>query len=542
MFRGQRPIVVRAYALVVCVLLGSCSQTGGMGRLGAADTADVLRSHVEVLASDAFTGRETGTEGFERAAEYVTTSFVDAGLIPADGSFRQTIPLYSVDRSSVSGTFALTTDGVTRQLEMNEDVSYFPPLTRLDTDDALEASGELVFVGSGLSAPSLGFDDYSGVDVAGKIVVVLSGTPPITDAAARFHLQRLDTKRMEAAERGAAAIIFADPAPRSVSRLTRLRRQGRHGALVVETTPEQAIPAAAISFDTLSGLIDAAGRDTDTVIESARNGSGESFSLGATAELSVTASATRVDAFNVVGVLPGQDPTLADEAVVVTAHLDHLGTRHPGFLARSDEDELDHIFNGALDNGLGVAIVMEAAGRLSKDGGTARALIFAAVTAEEAGLLGSQHLAESIEGLGYQPVANINIDMPIMTYPFTDIIGFGVEYSSIKAPLDAAAARVGVVATPDPVPSMSLFVRSDHYRFVQRGVPSVFLFNGMSGNGREGFDAFMDEHYHQPSDQADLPIRWQDAARFADLSVDLIRRIADAPEPPTWNEGAVFAP
>ena len=106
----------------------------------------------------------------------------------------------------------------------------------------------------------------------------------------------------------------------------------------------------------------------------------------------------------------------------------------------------------------------------------------------------------------------------------------------------ADGADVGVRATPDPVPSMALFVRSDHYRFVQRGVPSVFLFNGVSGDGREGFDAFMAQHYHRPSDEVGLPIRWQDAARFTDLSESLVRRIADAPEAPMWNEGAVFAP
>ncbi|MEM0929994.1 MAG: M20/M25/M40 family metallo-hydrolase [Pseudomonadota bacterium] len=547
MFRRQTPSCdqPRVYIIglmALALLVASCAQTGSRPGRAAPSAADTLKAHVEILASDAFGGRETGTDGYARAASYVADNFAAAGLVAVGGGYPQDVPLYSVNPGGVTGSMTLTTGGMERVLEMNEDVSYFPPLIGLDTEGTISASGELIFVGQGLSAPSLGYDNYAEVDVEGKIVVVITGTPSIPDPAARFHLVRLDTKRMEAAARGAAGIIFADPSPRSVSRLTRLRRYAGDRALVIETLPDQAIPAAAMSHDLLTQLISSTGRDADHVLDEARDGRGESFPLAASAALSVTASAQRMDAFNIVGMLPGQDPSLSREAVVVTAHLDHLGTQRRFFFDRPENEGVDEIFNGAIDNALGVAIILDVAKRLSDSGGTARTVIFAAVTAEEAGLLGSQYLAESIEGLGFDPVANVNVDMPIMTYPFADVIGFGVEYSSIKAPLDAAAAAVGVVATPDPVPSMSLFVRSDHYRFVQRGVPSVFLFNGMSGSGRAGFDAFMDEHYHRPSDQADLPIRWQDAARFTDLSEDLVRRIADAPEAPTWNEGAVFAP
>ena len=524
------------------VLLGSCAQNGGLSPLSSSGPGQTLKRHVAVLASDELEGRGTGTEGFAKAADYVSAEFAKAGLVPAQGTYRQAVPLYSVDPASVTGSLQLTVSGSLRDLELNEDVSFFAPLGGLSSGEPITATGDLVFVGHGIAAPLLGLDDYEGVDVEGKIAVILTGTPTITDSSARLHFQRLDTKRMLAVSRGAVGVIFAEPNPRSVSRLTRLLRHGPNGPLMVETPADETVPVAALSNSLLLELLASTGADGDAIVEAVRDGEPRSMDLNAQASLSVSASAEPVDAFNIVGVLPGQDPELIDEAVVVTAHLDHLGRRHPGFLARRDSENADEIFNGALDNALGVSIIMDVAQRLSHKGGALRTVIFVALTAEEAGLLGSDHLAATIDDFGYRVVANVNIDMPIMTYPFTDVIGFGVQFSSLESLLDAAAAEVGVRATPDPMPSMALFVRSDHYRFVQRGVPSVFLFNGVSDDGREGFDAFMAQHYHRPSDEVGLPIRWQDAARFTDLSESLVRRIADAPEAPTWNEGAVFAP
>ncbi|MEL6872630.1 MAG: M28 family peptidase [Pseudomonadota bacterium] len=169
-------------------------------------------------------------------------------------------------------------------------------------------------------------------------------------------------------------------------------------------------------------------------------------------------------------------------------------------------------------------------------------MIFASVTAEEAGLLGSAHLARNIADMGFTPVANVNVDMPVLTYPMNDIIGFGEAYSSLGEPLRAAADAVGLVATEDPVPEMSLFVRSDHYRFVQEGIPALFLFNGMTDEGLEGFRAFMRTHYHRPSDEVSLKLNWRDAAKLTRMTTDLVERIANDPERPTWNEGVVFAP
>ncbi|MEM9810145.1 MAG: M20/M25/M40 family metallo-hydrolase [Pseudomonadota bacterium] len=512
-----------------CAVLASCAGLQSPMGLFTPSLPGAIKDHVEVLASDRIQGRATGSQGYAMSATYVADFFDKAGIAPGAPDYRQDVPLYAVNPSKVTGTLRL--QGLER--EEGEDVAFFPPLTNLGGDQTQDTQGAVVFVGHGIVAPELGLNAYKGVDVRGRIVLMLSGAPEMDDQAVQEHLKRLDTKRMEAGRQGAIGLLYADPDLDNVNRLARLRRSHLSGALVVEVPLQEALPVAAVSDSVVRELIEAAGRDKDEVIDAAQAGTGESFTTGVQAELITRAEARPVKSFNVVGIIPGTDASLQDEAVVVTAHLDHLGTRDLG-------DDRDGIYNGALDNAAGVAIVMEAAKQLATEGGARRTLIFAALTAEEAGLLGSLHLAASLEGMGYTPVANINIDMPVLTYPLNDVIGFGAEHSSLKRPLDEAAAEVGLVATPDPLPELSLFVRSDHYRFVQRGVPSVFLFNGMAGEGREAFQAFMRNHYHKPSDQVDLPINWSDAATFTELSVGLIRRVADAETAPTWNEGSPF--
>ena len=293
-------------------------------------------------------------------------------------------------------------------------------------------------------------------------------------------------------------------------------------------------PAAVLGVEPLKTLFEAQGRDFDTVVSSARDGENVSFDLSARATLTSAAKASAVNAYNVVGLIPGTDPELAGEAVVVTAHLDHVGMRDDG------DPKTDDINNGAVDNASGTAIIMEAARAIMAKGGARRTIIFASVTAEEKGLLGAAHLARNIDALGYEAVANVNIDMPVLTYPLNDIIAFGAEYSTLGAHFDDAAAEVDLVASPDPLPELGLFARSDHYRFVQQGIPALFLFNGMSGEGKANFEAFMATHYHKPSDDMSLPINWRDAATFSRLTADLVTRIANDDQRPEWNEGVVF--
>jgi hypothetical protein len=488
-------------------------------------------------------GRAPGTEGFELAANYVAEVWQEAGVQEGAPGWRQPVPLMAIDPDSVEGTIELAVSGEPVELIEGETVGFYPPSDVSAGGSTATGSGQVVFAGHGIVAPELGIDAYDGIDVDGKIVMMFSGAPEIEDPAYHVHLRRFDTKRAEAERRGAAGIIYLDKEDRDIAARTGFRPNHKDGYLSLGAGFEEPMPVAVMTLDPVRTLFASAGLDLDQVIDLMDEGQPVSLPLAATASLTTSADAVAVPTYNVVGVVPGTDPALANEAVVVTAHLDHLGTRHrDSDEAQPDEGAGDQIYNGAMDNAMGTAIIMEAATRLAAEGGARRPVIFAAVTAEESGLLGSAHLARNVEELGYRAIANINVDMPVLTYPLNDVIGFGEKYSTLGEHLRDAAREVGLEATPDPLPQLSLFVRSDHYRFVQEGVPALFLFNGMSGEGQEGFETFMATHYHKPSDEVTLPINWEDAATFTALSYDLIKRIANDPEAPRWYDNVVFAP
>jgi hypothetical protein len=532
----------RTGAAMLTLLTASCASTSQM--TDKEETAETVRSHVAVLSSDAMEGRGVGTRGFEAAANYVAEVFAEAGLAPAAPGFRQAVPLHKIDPDSVDGMLSIELAGDAMAIELGEDYGFYPPSDGMGADYSAFAEGELIFIGRGVDAPSLGFEPFKGVDVEGKIVMMISGAPEIEDGAAEIHLGRLDTKRKELIERGAAGLLYIDERDRDVANLSRLSSWFQGGYLTLGAGFDRAIPTAVINHATAEKLVEAAGFDWERELERALDGTGQSFSIPATAVLRTEASSEPVDAFNVVAVLPGTNPDLANEAIVVTAHLDHLGIRDRRGGEEGDEDgetDADVIYNGALDNATGTAIIMTAAQQLAASGGTERPVIFAALTAEESGLLGAAHLAREIDELGYKGVANVNIDMPVLTYPLTTLIGFGTDYSTLAEPFAKVTKAAGIRGVKDPVPEMRLFVRSDHYRFVQEGIPALFLFNGMTGEDRAPFEAFMVEHYHKPSDEIDLPLNWEDAAVLTGITADLIREIGNAPEAPRWIEGTPFS-
>ncbi|HET9766973.1 MAG TPA: M28 family peptidase, partial [Thermoanaerobaculia bacterium] len=246
----------------------------------------------------------------------------------------------------------------------------------------------------------------------------------------------------------------------------------------------------------------------------------------------------RLESSNVAALLPGGDSALAAEVVVLSAHLDHLG--------RGAEVNGDGIYNGFYDNAMGSALLLETARALATaQEGPRRSLLFLAVTGEERGLLGSQHFAtHPPAGLG-RLVADVNLDMPLFLYPVGDVVAFGAEHSSLEAPATRAARAAGFALSPDPIPDEVIFVRSDQYSFVERGVPAVFLVPGFTSrdpkvDGEAAFRGFLADHYHQPSDQASLPVDWPSAVRFLQANVALARAIADDEQAPAWKPDDFF--
>ncbi|MGK6354043.1 M20/M25/M40 family metallo-hydrolase [Sphingomonas sp. DT-207] len=229
---------------------------------------------------------------------------------------------------------------------------------------------------------------------------------------------------------------------------------------------------------------------------------------------------------NVIGIVPGSDPALKKEYVVISAHLDHVGMRRTGG---------DNIFNGAMDNASGVATMLEAArGFVTSGKPPRRSIMLVAFAAEEQGLIGSDHLARNpLIGDG-RIVANVNLDMPILLYDFQDVVALGAEHSTLGPVVAAAAAKMDIALSPDPMPHEDMFVRSDHYSFVKAGVPSLMLNTGFKNGGEKATRDFLRSHYHQVTDDISLPFDWNAAAKFAKLNYLIAREIADMSEAPRW--------
>jgi Zn-dependent M28 family amino/carboxypeptidase len=233
--------------------------------------------------------------------------------------------------------------------------------------------------------------------------------------------------------------------------------------------------------------------------------------------------------------LPGSDPALASQYVVLSAHLDHLGIKNvPG-------SNGDHIHNGALDNAAGIAALLEVArAAASAPDKPRRSMIFLATTAEEKGLLGADYYAHYPTVPITQIVGNVDLDMPLLTYSFTDVIAFGANHSIIGKQVAEAVAPMRIALSPDPMPEQGVFTRSDHYQFVRQGVPAVMLATGMANGGGEAWGKFFENGYHGPRDDLSQPIDWNAGARFAEVNYRITRAMADSDTPPLWYQGDYF--
>lgn len=498
-------------------------------------TPAAFRAHVTFLADDLLEGRDTGTRGYDIAANYVATRFQALGLQPVgpNGSYFQQVPFVRYSTGDVAPV--LTIGG--RAFENGSSVIVGPSAT--ETSQTIEAPA--VFAGYGLESAAHGLDDYAGLDVNGKIVVVLGGLPDGVPSDVAAHLG--GQKAKIASDKGAVGLVTiptrADMERRPFARLV---EYAGHSGLTWVGPDGKAYSAApnirmTATLDTPAAQALFAGAPTslDAVLDTAarKGGKPKGFALEPTMKLTRTSVHERITSPNVVAILPGSDPALADEYVLLMGHLDHVGTE-PG-------KEGDQIFNGAMDNATGIATMLEAARAFVESGARPkRPILFAAVTAEEKGLLGAQYLAKNPVVKNGKVVAVVNLDMPVLLYDFVDVIGFGAEHSTMGPIVERAGARMGIKLIDDPLPQERLFTRSDHYRFVQEGVPSVFVMTGFGNGGAEKFTNFLKTNYHQPGDDVSQPIDWNAGAKFARLNYLIAREIADAPQAPRWYGDSFF--
>ena len=516
------------------ILIAALAVAGTSPAAAQTFSPDRIKADVLFLADDLLEGRNAGERGYDLAARYVATEFLSLGLQPAvGGSWYQQVPFQ--ESNLAKGSARLTIGGGV--FPSGGDIILGP--SQFEPKQSLTAP--VVFAGYGLKSADHGIDDYAGLDVRGKVVAVLSGFPKGMASDVGAHLA--SDKARVAQEQGAIGVlnIMTPAALRVADWERRLGYANEPGMTWIgpDGKPYSAAPriraSASLNTPAAQALFAGAPRTLQSVIAEAEKEGGRPKGFALRPQISVKRNSTtrRLTSPNVLAILPGADPALRNEYVVMMGHLDHDGA--------DQNAKGDKIYNGAMDNAAGIATMLEAARAMVASGTRPkRSILFAAVTAEEDGLLGAQYLAKHpVVGNG-KVVGVVNLDMPILTYDFQDVVAFGAEHSTLGPIIQRATAGANVKLSPDPDPEQSNFVRSDHYRFVQEGVPSVFLVTGPAGAGKAAVGEFLDKHYHRVSDQTDLPFNWDAAAKFARINYLIARDIADAPQAPRWYSNSFF--
>jgi Zn-dependent M28 family amino/carboxypeptidase len=494
-------------------------------------------AHIAYLAGDDLQGRLPGTPGFDRAAAYVMGKFQVSGLKPLDAAgYLRPVRLVEqevlADRSSVALVDGEAVQPLTLGTDLNLGSRFAQPAT---------VEAPLVFVGYGLHIPSAGYDDFAGHDLKGKILVVVNGGPGNLSGAVKSGARAAET--WPAAERAGAVGLITLLTPKSMDipweRQTLLAanpgmyladpalQEASGPRFTATVNPAQAEKLFARSGHTYAEVL--------ALADAARPIRG--FALNLSLRATVAARTKSLTSSNIVGVLPGSDPRLAGEYVMVSAHLDHLGVGAP---IRGDA-----VYNGAMDDASGVATVLEVARTLSAGKARPRrSILFAVFTAEEKGLLGSRAFAEGKDLPKGAVVADVNMDMPLPLWPFTRIYMPGVEESTLAADARAVGAAQGVELVPDPLPDRNVFTRTDQFSFVRTGVPAVALkFGFLLGTPEEKVERdWRAQRYHAPSDDLDQPVDIAAADRFNAYVQAFAVRLADAPGRPSWAPGSIFAP
>ncbi|ATE63130.1 M28 family metallopeptidase [Rhizorhabdus dicambivorans] len=514
-------------------------------------SADRFRATVGFLADDLLKGRDTGSEGYEIAARYVASRFAELGLKPGgdDGGWYQRITFQQTDFAETPGQVTITgPGGASQSWTHGTDV-----LVGLSANEPhLDLSAPLVFVGYGIENKLLGINDYAGLDVKGKIVVTLRGFPQGMPSEEAAHAAA--TKAQAAQAHGAIGMLSVG---------TNLTMKTRPWAQMVHFADEPAFAwvgadgkaydeapgiriTAALNEPAAQALFAGAPQKLAAIRAMADKAGGrpKGFALKTRARIRSDSVTRRVTSPNIIAILPGSDPKLKAEYVVLSAHLDHIGVTpaRPG-----DKPETDRINNGALDNGAGIATMLEVArAAATAPDKPRRSLIFLASTAEEKGLLGADYYARH-PGVPIRAiVGNVDLDMPLLLYPFTDVTAFGADHSTLGPIVAKAVEPMGITLSPDPMPAQTIFVRSDHYMFVKQGVPAVFLATGFANGGDKHWGAFLNGAYHHPDDDMNQKILWDQGARFSEANYRIMRAMADADVPPRWYAkdffGDTFAP
>ncbi len=492
--------------------------------------------HVKVLASDDMEGRETGSAGLRKASAYVVEQLKKSGLEPAgtDG-FYQPVQFISRQIDESASSLELTGDSPRSPLVLGKDAMFS---TRVDLAPAVEAP--LVFVGYGLRVPEKNYDDFAGLDVRGKVVVYISGSPADLSAALAAHFQSTAERTRTLRQLGAVGTV-AIPNPASMdvpwSRYALARKRPSMVIADPSLDETQGIKLAVLFNPARAEkLFAGSGHEFAELAALAKDRKPlPRFPLAVGLRAKAKLISQKVESSNIVAKFPGSDPKLKNQYVVLSAHLDHLGIGEP--------INGDSIYNGAMDNASGSALLLDLAAALrSSKAKPRRSLLFLFVTAEEKGLLGSKYFANHPTVPRSSIIADINTDMFLPIIPLKVLTVQGLAESDLGDEAREVAQQSGVEVQADPEPLRNLFVRSDQYSFIRQGIPSLAMSVGVvKGTPEEAIaKTWLTERYHAPSDDINQPVDLASAGKYEDVMSALALKVADNPPPPQWKSDSFF--
>jgi Peptidase family M28 len=514
--------------LAACVLLYAATDFTAEGKR--------WWSHIEYLASDDLKGRDTGSEGHLKAARYVAGEFERSGLKPAGTSgYFQPVKFDVKQIVEEQSSLALIRDGKVEPLVLGDDATLG---LRGDIQESTEAAA--VFAGYGFHVPEKNYDDLAGLDVKGKIVVYLAGGPKSVPGPLKSHYQSAAERWKYLKAAGAVGVANIQnpksmdiPWPRAS--LARLMPSMSLADPSLQETAGLRL-SIAINPERAGRFFEGTGHTIEEILAAADDDQSlPRFPLAVTIRARVHLKKSKAESQNVAGVLTGSDPKLKQEYVVLTAHLDHVGVG-PAING-------DSIYNGAMDDASGIASILEIARMLHESNAKLRrSVVFLAVTGEEKGLQGSRYFAEHPTVNEKNIVADINLDMFLPLHALHYIEVQGLAESSLGDDIRAVAKEAGVELQADKEPQRNLFIRSDQYSFIRKGIPALaFKFGYLPGSPEETLHKeWLKKRYHAPSDDLNQPVDKTAAAQFNQIILKLAERVANAPERPQWNADSFF--
>jgi Zn-dependent M28 family amino/carboxypeptidase len=547
--RSRRPAVATvprtSFDKVMSENRGLVNETADAEAAAAKIEENGLRAHVKYLADDLLEGRSPGGRGGLLAAKYIAAQFEALGLEPATGdrSYFQQVQMIG-SRPDPSTRLAVKSGAGETELKFSDEFVAGSDLEQTE----IPIQGEIVFVGHGITAPENRWDDYKGVDVKGKIVMMMVNDPPATPTEpnlfggkALTYYGRWTYKYEEGARRGAAGVILIHTNESAGYGWQVVRNSWgaeRFGLLPDGTTPALKLKSW-VTEDAAKKIAQLGGHNLDQLRQAAMSRDFKPITLQARLDLTLRMQVQRLSSPNVVAVYRGNDLTLKNEYVVYSAHWDHLGIRpdQPG----------DNIYNGAVDNATGIAGLLAIAKACSSlTIRPKRSILFIATTAEEQGLLGAEYYARNPLVPIPETVANLNLDSMNVLGQTTDIAPLGAERSTLGKFIEEVAKEHNLTVSLDAHPEQGLFYRSDHFPFAKAGIPAVNFEPGSKfvGHpeswGKEQFDDYNEHRYHQPSDEYSPNWNFAGMVQQARLAFFIGLRVANAAEAPQWNKGDEF--